>query len=116
MIRRPPRSTLFPYTTLFRSLRLAQALAASGDSAGAIQHARIHAALLREELDTAPPAEVSDFVERLRTGGINARIPEAKPVAAPAALAGDPPIPLPSPNPGRGWAGAAPAGEPDQNR
>src|SRR3712207_6854464 len=61
MIRRPPRSTLFPYTTLFRSLRLAQALAASGDSAGAIQHARIHAALLREELDTAPPAEVSDL-------------------------------------------------------
>src|SRR3989442_8817530 len=25
MIRRPPRSTLFPYTTLFRSLRLAAA-------------------------------------------------------------------------------------------
>src|SRR5256885_7161828 len=25
MIRRPPRSTLFPYTTLFRSLRLAHA-------------------------------------------------------------------------------------------
>src|SRR3712207_7383099 len=25
MIRRPPRSTLFPYTTLFRSLRLADA-------------------------------------------------------------------------------------------
>src|SRR5258707_9737772 len=24
MIRRPPRSTLFPYTTLFRSMRLAQ--------------------------------------------------------------------------------------------
>src|SRR3712207_7563360 len=27
MIRRPPRSTLFPYTTLFRSHRLAQQLA-----------------------------------------------------------------------------------------
>src|SRR2546429_3712408 len=27
MIRRPPRSTLFPYTTLFRSLRLARAVA-----------------------------------------------------------------------------------------
>src|SRR3712207_7248596 len=27
MIRRPPRSTLFPYTTLFRSLRLPKALA-----------------------------------------------------------------------------------------
>src|SRR3712207_7021789 len=26
MIRRPPRSTLFPYTTLFRSLAIAQAL------------------------------------------------------------------------------------------
>src|SRR5256885_13077258 len=26
MIRRPPRSTLFPYTTLFRSLQLAQRL------------------------------------------------------------------------------------------
>src|SRR5256885_7453559 len=26
MIRRPPRSTLFPYTTLFRSLRKAKAL------------------------------------------------------------------------------------------
>src|SRR3712207_7367761 len=28
MIRRPPRSTLFPYTTLFRSLRLLEAGAA----------------------------------------------------------------------------------------
>ena len=27
MIRRPPRSTLFPYTTLFRSYELADALA-----------------------------------------------------------------------------------------
>src|SRR3989449_6719081 len=27
MIRRPPRSTLFPYTTLFRSIRLACSLA-----------------------------------------------------------------------------------------
>src|SRR5437016_13686520 len=29
MIRRPPRSTLFPYTTLFRSLRLVLRLGAS---------------------------------------------------------------------------------------
>src|SRR5256885_9060620 len=28
MIRRPPRSTLFPYTTLFRSRRMAQAVVA----------------------------------------------------------------------------------------
>src|SRR3712207_7157600 len=31
MIRRPPRSTLFPYTTLFRSLDLAVSLAIGGD-------------------------------------------------------------------------------------
>src|SRR3712207_9212840 len=30
MIRRPPRSTLFPYTTLFRSHELEQALVAGG--------------------------------------------------------------------------------------
>src|SRR2546425_10721556 len=47
MIRRPPRSTLFPYTTLFRSARLASedragqsprhALAAGGDDAVAVE-------------------------------------------------------------------------------
>src|SRR2546429_5892657 len=31
MIRRPPRSTLFPYTTLFRSLALKTVLAAQDD-------------------------------------------------------------------------------------
>src|SRR2546430_11579967 len=30
MIRRPPRSTLFPYTTLFRSIRLGQEFVAYG--------------------------------------------------------------------------------------
>src|SRR3712207_8254047 len=30
MIRRPPRSTLFPYTTLFRSPNVAEALAQTG--------------------------------------------------------------------------------------
>src|SRR3712207_7674237 len=32
MIRRPPRSTLFPYTTLFRSRHLAQRLSAAGET------------------------------------------------------------------------------------
>src|SRR3712207_7767931 len=32
MIRRPPRSTLFPYTTLFRSLFLTTAVPASGEA------------------------------------------------------------------------------------
>src|SRR2546429_3317662 len=31
MIRRPPRSTLFPYTTLFRSVRIDDALVAAED-------------------------------------------------------------------------------------
>src|SRR5256885_8388971 len=31
MIRRPPRSTLFPYTTLFRSVRRGKAVDASGN-------------------------------------------------------------------------------------
>src|SRR3712207_7361528 len=43
MIRRPPRSTLFPYTTLFRSLH--------PDPAGAVVRHGLHAALaLGEEL------------------------------------------------------------------
>src|SRR3712207_7947246 len=47
MIRRPPRSTLFPYTTLFRSeeartrWRLAEALLASGDRAAAAKEAEL---------------------------------------------------------------------------
>src|SRR2546430_5658933 len=31
MIRRPPRSTLFPYTTLFRSIRCIDLLGSNGD-------------------------------------------------------------------------------------
>src|SRR3712207_7434958 len=52
MIRRPPRSTLFPYTTLFRSarapgLRRAEGLAAGGDAAGGVPR--------RGEGDRQPP-------------------------------------------------------------
>src|SRR5258708_21276006 len=36
MIRRPPRSTLFPYTTLFRSCRDRNRLALQGDLLGAM--------------------------------------------------------------------------------
>src|SRR3989475_13038805 len=45
MIRRPPRSTLFPYTTLFRSLRQ--------------HHPPLHVLLLR------PPQQHPDVVPRL---------------------------------------------------
>src|SRR2546427_8750176 len=41
MIRRPPRSTLFPYTTLFRShLRLSRSLQRAGDHGGLVRRWR----------------------------------------------------------------------------
>src|SRR2546430_9841055 len=40
MIRRPPRSTLFPYTTLFRSLLLSVSLSVSQPSAAAAAGAK----------------------------------------------------------------------------
>src|SRR2546427_12952758 len=46
MIRRPPRSTLFPYTTLFRSLKVWQALLELG-SAGPTTYAALARAVGR---------------------------------------------------------------------
>jgi len=48
------------------ALRLMRALDAAGDRAGALQHARVHAALLREEFDAEPDPEVVRLTERLR--------------------------------------------------
>src|SRR3712207_7057729 len=49
MIRRPPRSTLFPYTTLFRSAqaRRVPAVRAAGRARGRRAHGRSHAVLHR---------------------------------------------------------------------
>jgi serine/threonine-protein kinase len=49
------------------ALQLMKALAAAGDRAGALQHARVHEALLRQELEVAPEPAVFDFVNRLRS-------------------------------------------------
>src|SRR2546426_8589253 len=52
MIRRPPRSTLFPYTTLFRSRRaVPQRQREPGDrlQAGVARHGRAHPQLRSEE-------------------------------------------------------------------
>src|SRR3712207_7301215 len=60
MIRRPPRSTLFPYTTLFRSVpaeRLAVAGAADDDDAARNVRARVGVARDRVALDHASRAE-----------------------------------------------------------
>ena len=48
------------------ALRLMSALDAAGDRAAAIQHARTHARLLREEFDAEPDIEVAALAERLR--------------------------------------------------
>src|SRR6185312_16575408 len=58
MIRRPPRSTLFPYTTLFRSWRAGTGARRSGGQARYIAHAR-------SEEHTSELQSRSDLVCRL---------------------------------------------------
>lgn len=50
------------------ALRLMQALAAAGDTGAALQHARAHAALLRNELGVEPDEEIPEFLDQLRAG------------------------------------------------
>src|SRR5258708_35942610 len=75
MIRRPPRSTLFPYTTLFRShLDLEKALAADGDVevvAGLRQRALRHQPRRANGLDTAAEID-ADGQDRALVGGLRA--------------------------------------------
>jgi DNA-binding SARP family transcriptional activator/TolB-like protein len=49
------------------ALGVMRALAAVGDRTRALQHARVHAALLREELGADPDPEIEALSERLRT-------------------------------------------------
>ena len=51
------------------AVRLILALEVSGDPGGALQHARTHQILLREELGIEPPAEIEAIASRLRAGG-----------------------------------------------
>src|SRR3712207_8302789 len=72
MIRRPPRSTLFPYTTLFRSQRLDRVLGGGAAAAAADGH-----------------VQVGDGVERRAAGGSGRCAPEGPAERADAALALD---------------------------
>lgn len=81
------------------TLRLLNTLAAAGDRTGALQHARVHAALVREELDVAPDPAVLSAVARIRREMEEARafVPAvaaapAEPVAAGARAAITPPL------------------------
>src|SRR2546422_8442108 len=55
MIRRPPRSTLFPYTTLFRSIEQAELGGSEPPVAGqaALGEEALRHAVLRDEVDVA---------------------------------------------------------------
>lgn len=48
------------------ALRLMRAFDAAGNRAGALQHARIHTRLVREELEVEPPAEIAALLELWR--------------------------------------------------
>lgn len=62
------------------AVKLMTALARSGDRAGAVRHARVHATLLRQEFDLEADPVVESLAERLREG---------------VAWASDPPLPAP---------------------
>src|SRR3712207_8823601 len=70
MIRRPPRSTLFPYTTLFRSLMVTGALVALRRPRFLLVHAPVAAAILAVHLAGAPcPLTELELALRERAGG-----------------------------------------------
>src|SRR2546429_3380240 len=66
MIRRPPRSTLFPYTTLFRSLRLLRALRLRVGRQGEPSDHRVAGADEEPELRAAHSRQCDQGQSRLR--------------------------------------------------
>lgn len=76
-----------PYSSRY-ALRLMQALAAAGDPAAAVQHARVHETLLNEELGVPPDAQIAELVRQLQSAPATARAvrePSSPPSAVPAA-------------------------------
>jgi DNA-binding SARP family transcriptional activator/TolB-like protein len=67
---------------------LMDALAVSGDRAGAIQHARVYELLVEQELDLPPDKDVLAFAERLRQNAIET--PAIVETTAPMRIAGPP--------------------------
>src|SRR3712207_7267240 len=69
MIRRPPRSTLFPYTTLFRS-RIGSAMADATLLAPAFEQVRAEVDSCFESLLTVPPDPRAPLYEAMRYAAI----------------------------------------------
>src|SRR2546429_1141521 len=74
MIRRPPRSTLFPYTTLFRSVRAFLAVEV-GDGALVLRRPPARAAV-DGQVDLAASLEAHDGTGTAATGFIGMRVIE----------------------------------------
>jgi len=68
------------------ALGLMRGLDAAGDRAGALQHAREHARIVRAELDAAPDALVTAFVAELRRTPLPPPRPQSPAVASIAVL------------------------------
>src|SRR3712207_7083649 len=66
MIRRPPRSTLFPYTTLFRSRRAAPGRIARDNTA----QKGVNRAVPRDRPDLHRPVEAGERGARVRRGAL----------------------------------------------
>jgi TolB-like protein/DNA-binding SARP family transcriptional activator/Tfp pilus assembly protein PilF len=84
------------------AVRLMQSLAAVGERGAAIQHARVHEALLAQELEVEPDAEVRALADKLRhdpdpAGGRASAdaVTVARPAAPPYSPAGTAPEPTP---------------------
>jgi len=91
------------------AVRLMQALDASGNRAGALQHASVHQRLLQEEFDMVPPPEIAALAQRLRTEPVaqpSTLVKADEPAPHAAARAGDE-----APGTSRGSAAAHSIGE-----
>src|SRR2546430_17388194 len=90
MIRRPPRSTLFPYTTLFRSLAQAGPTTPAvrpAEQASVIAGARVAAGGVLAALAPVPPPDPARAHERLARQQVLAALAGATP-PSPAGFTG----------------------------
>jgi len=67
------------------ALGLVEALVAAGDRAGALQFAGVHAALVRQHLETEPDPLIEQWIARLRSGDVPVVAPAPAAVARPRA-------------------------------
>jgi Tol biopolymer transport system component/DNA-binding SARP family transcriptional activator len=93
------------------AVNLMKALAAAGDRAGALQHARIYEALMEQELDAPADSEVLRLAAEFRSGDGVRSAPAAAAVAREVAAVSTLPAP-PAPEPAPAWEPAAPAAAP----